>query len=886
MSVVQGCLSNIRHQLRLMKEALDDGHLLPALKHCSNFLNELRTLQLSPKEYYELYMAVFDALEQLSQHLLQLHRSKQAKGAAPFLTDLYEMVQYLGNIVPRLYMMIVIGTTYMATHDAATKDIMKDMLEMCRGVQHPVRGLFLRHYLSQRLKDLFPLATRADFADTVDFLVTNFIEMNKLWVRLQHQGHSSERDLRYQERKELKILVGSNLVRLSQVMDDFAADAYSPDAFYRDNIFPTITEQIVQCRDLLAQSYLVDVMIQIFPDTFHFQTLDSLLGDVFLKLHPMLKKSELVATLVDRFVTYRRYEADLAAETAALALADAAPLDIHAVLQSFLRFYDQLLQAQPELPADEYVAILHLLIKLSLAYDSTNFDNLDTIYKFAAGVVGDAADGRASDATQALWRDLLVTPVQHFSSMASLLRLPFFYQLYANVSNAAIKKQIALAIADKLLASFEDGERELLSSPDEIDDIFRYLSVLVEDSDAGLSTSKDLGVTKAIEVEGGEKHITEAFLEIQEKVCKVLHLVENADPFKTLSCLFYVKKKYLAKSPANIVYTYPTLVSKVTNILRIAGYKHLKKSTELLDQAELMITSNFKNISVVVDELYQKNQQFHAELALKLYLNLATTADQLQQETIAYELFNQCFVVYEESVSFGKSTLAVNPHESMGGAASYQSIIEIANRLTHLRYFSRDNYESLITKITLYGSKLLKKQDQCRSVYYCAHLWWWCDLYIDGPSPTVEENGKEKESEQEKAEGDGPEGEAEKVEGEKDVEEPVLYRDAKRVLECLQKALRVADSCMDPYLLLKLFVEILNRCLIFSVYGNQLVDLRYINGLIDLIRTNLSNFRDDQRVEDDQETRLLRQIEAYFERTLGYIRDQQVAEDRFPEIMV
>ena len=49
--------------------------------------------------------------------------------------------------------MIVIGTTYMSIEGAPTKDLMKDMIEMCHGVQHPIRGLFLRYYLSQRTKE-------------------------------------------------------------------------------------------------------------------------------------------------------------------------------------------------------------------------------------------------------------------------------------------------------------------------------------------------------------------------------------------------------------------------------------------------------------------------------------------------------------------------------------------------------------------------------------------------------------------------------------------------------------------------------------------------------------------------------------------------------------
>lgn len=41
--------------------------------------------------------------------------------------------------------------------------------------------------------------------------------MNKLWVRMQHQGHSKHKEKRERERQELRILVGTNLVRLSQL---------------------------------------------------------------------------------------------------------------------------------------------------------------------------------------------------------------------------------------------------------------------------------------------------------------------------------------------------------------------------------------------------------------------------------------------------------------------------------------------------------------------------------------------------------------------------------------------------------------------------------------------------------------------------------------------
>jgi len=60
-------------------------------------LAELRTSSLSPKQYYELYMAVFDALRHLSSYLYDAHVQDKHH-----LADLYELVQYAGNIVPRL----------------------------------------------------------------------------------------------------------------------------------------------------------------------------------------------------------------------------------------------------------------------------------------------------------------------------------------------------------------------------------------------------------------------------------------------------------------------------------------------------------------------------------------------------------------------------------------------------------------------------------------------------------------------------------------------------------------------------------------------------------------------------------------------------------------
>lgn len=57
---------------------------------------ELRTSLLSPKSYYELYMSICDELRHLESYLLEEFQ----KGRK--VSDLYELVQYAGNIVPRM----------------------------------------------------------------------------------------------------------------------------------------------------------------------------------------------------------------------------------------------------------------------------------------------------------------------------------------------------------------------------------------------------------------------------------------------------------------------------------------------------------------------------------------------------------------------------------------------------------------------------------------------------------------------------------------------------------------------------------------------------------------------------------------------------------------
>ena len=133
--------------------------------------------------YYELYMLVTDQMRYLESHFHDLWRSgrpmielcvslanAQPKAVLFICITLvvvlftwrsfarYEMVQHCGNIVPRIYLLITVGSVYIKSKEAPAKEILKDLVEMYRGVQHPIRGLFLRNYLLTMSKVTRPAA--------------------------------------------------------------------------------------------------------------------------------------------------------------------------------------------------------------------------------------------------------------------------------------------------------------------------------------------------------------------------------------------------------------------------------------------------------------------------------------------------------------------------------------------------------------------------------------------------------------------------------------------------------------------------------------------------------------------------------------------------------
>ncbi len=167
-----------------------------------------------------------------------------------------------------------------------------------------------------------------------------------------------------------------------------------------------------------------------------------------------------------------------------------------------------------------------------------------------------------------------------------------------------------------------------------------------------------------------------------------------------------------AEGNERIKYTTPPLI---TQGLRLA--RRYKRREHYDDSWAAQSSALYKFLHGALSALYARVAGA-APLCLRLFLACAQVADQTGFEGVSYEFFAQAFTVYEEAVSDSR--------------AQFQAVCVIAGALHATRGFGRENYDTLITKCALHGSKLLKKPDQCRAVYLASHLWWATEIPARG----------------------------------------------------------------------------------------------------------------------------------------------------------
>ncbi|KAF3516131.1 hypothetical protein DY000_02064021 [Brassica cretica] len=500
-------IAGIQHNAFFMHRALDANNLREVLKYSALMLSELRTSKLSPQKYYDLYMRAFDQLRQL-----EVFFKDESRHGLP-VVDLYELVQHAGNILPRMYLLCTVGSVYMKSKQAPSKDVLKDLVEMCRGVQHPIRGLFLRSYLAQVSRDKLPeIGSEYEgdantVMDAVEFVLQNFTEMNKLWVRIQHQGPGTVREKQEKERNELRDLVGKNLHVLGQIE---GVDL----EMYKETVLPRVLEQVVNCKDELAQYYLMECIIQVFPDEYHLQTLETLLAActqlmVEITSQPTVDTKIVLTQLMDRLSNYAASSPDV--------LHEFLQVEAFAKLSNAI---GKVIETQIEMPIIGAMTLFVSLLTFTLRVHPDRLDYVDQILGACVvklSSVPKLEDARAMKQVVAL----LSAPLEKYNDIVTALTLSNYPRVMDHLDDGT-NKVMAMLIIQSIMKN-----NSCISTADKVEVLFELIKGLIKDLD-GTDT---------------EELDEEDFQEEQNSVARLIHTLDNEEPEEMLKYSARLLKK-------------------------------------------------------------------------------------------------------------------------------------------------------------------------------------------------------------------------------------------------------------------------------------------------------------------------------------------------------
>ncbi|RCH90548.1 Vacuolar protein sorting-associated protein 35, partial [Rhizopus stolonifer] len=503
----------------------------------------------------------------------------------------------------------------------------------------PVRGLFLLHYLGGMTRDFLP--HNHDIEATIGFFLMNFVEMNKLWVRMQHVGHSRDKAKRESERKQLGTLVGTNLVRLSQLDIDLA--------LYQTHILPGMLNEIVSCGDVMAQTYLMDVVIQIFPDEFHMDTLTPFLATT-AQLHFNVDVKVIIMALLDRLASYAQH-------TTVKAL--------------FELFWDEIMQLVKtrQLPVQDQTSLFLSLANFSVHSYPDRLDYMDKILQFTHECTHHVQHSKLSD-THVL--QLLLLPTKTWDVL-TLISLKYYQPLLA-IQSYGTRRTVALSILDTILT-----QERRIDQPEQVYQILEICHVLIKDN--GFSQQ----LYPSEQQDDRDEH---------GWIARLVHLFYSDDQDVQFLLLSAARQQLEKDTGERIKAIFPSLIISCFKLAKRYHTHHVNPDKQM--------STLYTFIHQIIMTLHRQSDASSASVQFSLMAGQNAFA--CGYTDVALDFYWMALRIYEKSVSHSR--------------AQFDAIVYCIGSL-----LCSMHDDALVTKITLLGTKLLKRPDQSRAIYLSSHLW-------------------------------------------------------------------------------------------------------------------------------------------------------------------
>ena len=697
--ILDEALLIVKSQGYQMKVAIENNKLRNSLKFAKAMLDTLKSTTLSPSKYYQLFLSIFDEM----QYIFNYFREEARRGRR--MKDLYDTVQQCENIIPRLFLLICVASSYIETGQTNATDIIFDLFNLIKGVQNPLRGLFCRYFFLKMIKDRLPDKGNeyekpgASPDDTVKFILNNLEEMNGLWIRITKNnsiiGGEEDTDIAssLKEREQLKILIGENITRLSSL------NCVNVEV-YQKKVLPKIIEILLESKDALSQQYLLECVVHAFPDEHNIACMNMLL-DTCSKLQSNVDIKSIFISLMQKLAKYvenSKDEKNIIDSTQKIF--NIVKGNINKIMNESNTNMDvnKLIELQ--------VAFLNFTIKC--CPEKERLDSVNNILVDCVNLLSKNKTEIISNDTIKLIGRLLSVPLESNMSIFSMGTFPELMRYLDYASRATL----SLRIIDSLVS---ESSTVKLDNSERVSSLMDFIRPLLEDSpDAG-------------------EYDQYQFEYEQASVCKLLFIITTHDPQNMYDILNVLKNTFIKGGTkrqkftlAALVNAYLTLAYKISYALnKINGVEDNRKekihedfvnyyNLRSLDTNE-QIHKFMRRIYSQVNDTISIIENDFSDQALKLYLSLAIQINDIKIDKNLYEEI--CYNALSSAIQiFNKGKIKDDIKVDL--------INQVIGTVLNITILSRDNLVAITSNIVQVSQSLLKRSDQSLAILNCTHLYY------------------------------------------------------------------------------------------------------------------------------------------------------------------
>ena len=839
--ILSRSLKKIKEQTYFINTAIDKNNLRQCLRDSYILLSELRTNNLTPKKYYHLYISAFDVMLNIKNYMAE------EIGRGRRLIDLYDSVQQAKHVIPRLYLMITAGAIYMEKVPRSVHVILFDMLGIVKQAQNPIKGLFVRNYLLKMIKDKLPdrdnvyVREGGTFEDTLKFLLQNMEEMNRLWIRLLVGVSGQAKIERQKEREELKILVGESISKLSS-LESLTQD------IYEQQILPKLLKIIIDSKDALSQQYLMECIIHSFPNSYNIKCMEMIL-ETMTKLVEGVDISVLFMALMGKIGKYFGEN-----------LNNKNNLELNEILESAQNVYPVLLnnfeiiinaninkdnkEKEKEKEKDkeknkrQNITNMSLIKLLELINAFMNFSikcspeeqkltgivkilnsTVEIVKKFK--ILYELEKKELTEQEMKKIFEILVSPLEGF---INIFNIESYIKLMDYLDHKK-KKNIGIEIIKFLVKNDNIPSIIKFDSIENLQKIIKYIQPLLSDIKDKNEQNENLST---IEKE-------------QYVVCKLIFIINSSDPEIIYEIYNQLKNIFSYGGANRRRFTLPTLVNAIITFchrITLCYENQTNKLPENINKNKLNNIINSLDISKITnDEIFYK-------LMLNIYKLLSETIGLIAQEKpeLAFKLYicaasqvNEILIerdkLAESCSSFIHNALGILDEGKINPDIKIDLFENISSNLIYYNILTNEIRDEIVEKLLKSSQNIPKREDQFKAMLIISQLYY------------------------------------------------SIFKDGKKVLDCLTKARRFVDFAMTNPKNLSLFVELLNKFLYFADVGDNIVDItkEKIEDIIELIKGHIRTIKN---VPGEEDISYLGDIEKYFNNTLGVIEKRKTNGDK------